>query len=269
MSDTYFIDTGETDKQRLTILSALYNPPALRFLKNNGLKPGMTVLEVGCGTGHMSCDLATCVGDGGRVIAIDKSAEQVAIAKNTAQERGISNIEFIVHDVLKMDDLNLNCDFTYGRWVLEFLPHPEEAFEVLFRALNPGGVLAYEACNIKQSNVFSLPHDPVIEQWHCYGPALFKHFNCPLEFAYDDVYPILLALGLEEIDVHVNQAVLKTATEKSVYRLGLLSIMSALIENKIATRQDIDKQIAQLITLENSRTVTGFFHNLLLCGKKP
>lgn len=73
MNKKYLLSTGESDYDRLSILSKLYNPLALYFLTDSGLKPGMTVLEIGCGSGHMACDIAKLVGPKGKVIAIDSS----------------------------------------------------------------------------------------------------------------------------------------------------------------------------------------------------
>ena len=49
------------------------------------LKPGMTVLEFGCGTGHMACEIAKAVGPAGRVIATDNSEAQIANCNRYSQ----------------------------------------------------------------------------------------------------------------------------------------------------------------------------------------
>ena len=54
----YPIATGELDRQRLAIINNLYNPNIQQFITQQGLKPGMKVLEIGCGTGQMACWLA-------------------------------------------------------------------------------------------------------------------------------------------------------------------------------------------------------------------
>ena len=94
MSQEYILAVGETDRQRLEILNRMYNPITQYFLTQNGLKQGMTVLEVGCGTGDMACWLANQIGKKGKVVAIDNSSAQIKLSSEKAKNKGINNIEF-------------------------------------------------------------------------------------------------------------------------------------------------------------------------------
>lgn len=120
MSNHYLLGTGKNDYERLEIMSRHYNPPAIQFLQDSRLKPGMTVLEIGCGAGQMACDLASVVGPRGKVIATDNSPAQIETSKATAEKRGIKNIEFHICDVMNLTSLNIKVDAIYGRWVLFF-----------------------------------------------------------------------------------------------------------------------------------------------------
>ena len=268
MGNEYFLSTGEADRQRLTILGKLYSPNALVFLKASGLKPGMTILEVGCGAGNMACDLAEYVGPTGSVIAIDNSAYQVELAKQLANKRGISNINFHVHDVLDIDSLGISYDATYGKWVIEFLPNPEDALQAMFNSLKPGGILVYEAGDLDEKKYFSLPENPVVEKWHRIGAKINKSFNCTLHLASKNLYPAFQSLSCSNINIKVNQAILMTAEDKSVYRLAVMMCVPILLEKNIMTQSEIDEFCADLRHLEESDTVTGFFHNLMISGIK-
>lgn len=90
---------------------------------------------------------------------------------------------------------------------------------------------------MRQHHFFSIPHNPIVGQWHEYGPK-------------------------------INQAALTTAREKSVYRLGLISSTPTLLEKGILTEADIEQMNEDCIKLENSHTITGFYQNLLLSGIK-
>ncbi len=114
--NSYVLATGDLDRERLTILSSLYNPGALEFMVKEGLQSGMKVLEVGCGTGHMSVDLAKIVGPSGEVFASDNSEAQLAITQETIEASGLHNIH-TVHLDLKEDlpKYQGQFDFIYGR----------------------------------------------------------------------------------------------------------------------------------------------------------
>ncbi|HEM61539.1 MAG TPA: class I SAM-dependent methyltransferase [Chloroflexi bacterium] len=68
-------------------------------LKAAGLKPGQTILDVGCGEGRFSLPAAAMVGQEGRVLAFDSSEERVEALTRTAEERGLDWIEAFVADV--------------------------------------------------------------------------------------------------------------------------------------------------------------------------
>ena len=79
----YFLSVGEVDKERLRRLNDLYNPATQQFLLSNGLRPGMHVLDVACGTGIMTQWLARQVGANGWVHAIDQNEEHEASHSST------------------------------------------------------------------------------------------------------------------------------------------------------------------------------------------
>jgi len=63
------------------MLDAIVNPTTKTFLKRNGLKPEMKILDIGCGSGIMTNYLAGAVGPKGKVVAIDNSKAQLEYAR--------------------------------------------------------------------------------------------------------------------------------------------------------------------------------------------
>lgn len=267
MKSIYFIDTGTADRQRLTILNKTYNPPALAFLKDSGLKPDMSILEVGCGTGHMACDLAKYLGSSSKVIAIDNSEAHINIAKETARSAGVNNIEFHVCDVFDIEKLGINYDATYGRWTLEFTQNPTRALELMYQYLNPNGILAYEAFNMQHPNCFSYPYTSIIEQWHAIGPKVFRAYNYKLQFGFE-AFAVFKNLLCKNILLRPNQAILTTPEEKSVYRLGLATSRNAILEKNIMTELEIQTLLTEFEAFEKNDTISGFYQNILISGIK-
>jgi ubiquinone/menaquinone biosynthesis C-methylase UbiE len=64
----------------------------------------MTILDVGCGTGAITADIANAVGPGGRVLGIDRDDANLAIA--IQEHRGIGNLRFESADILTLDVSN-------------------------------------------------------------------------------------------------------------------------------------------------------------------
>jgi ubiquinone/menaquinone biosynthesis C-methylase UbiE len=104
------------------------------------LRPGMTLLDGGCGPGTITIDLASLVGPGD-VVGIDVDQGQVDLACAQARQRGVANVRFEVGDLyaLQFPDESFDAVFLHG--VLEHLRDPVAALAEAKRVLKRGGVL--------------------------------------------------------------------------------------------------------------------------------
>ncbi|MEA3077334.1 MAG: hypothetical protein QOF60_2242 [Actinomycetota bacterium] len=105
-----------------------------------GVSFGERVLDVGCGPGTTTIELASRVGPGGEVVGADISPKMVEGA--TRRAAGVGNVRFIAADA-QTDDLGSGYDALYSRFGVMFFPDPPAAFANLGRALRPGGRLAF------------------------------------------------------------------------------------------------------------------------------
>ncbi len=103
------------------------------------LRPGDRLLDVGCGPGTISVDLADRLPDG-EVVGVDASADVVAEAAATAGERG--NVSFRVADVYDLPDDDGTYDVVHAHQVLQHLTDPVAALREMVRVTRPGGVVA-------------------------------------------------------------------------------------------------------------------------------
>ena len=99
-SNTYLLSVGTKGKERLDILNELFSETSHRLLLKAGLSKNQTILEIGCGTGEMTCWLAEQIGENGRVYAVDISAEQIDIAKKNAMKKNLHFINFFINDFI-------------------------------------------------------------------------------------------------------------------------------------------------------------------------
>ncbi|MBI9110702.1 class I SAM-dependent methyltransferase [Maridesulfovibrio ferrireducens] len=103
------------------------------------VKPGMTVLDFGCGFGHYSIGAAQLVGKGGKVIAVDLQDKMLEIAMERAARAGVDDI-ISPH---KCGPLKIGytgkVDFVVSGHVLHETPDLEGAFREVFSVLKPGG----------------------------------------------------------------------------------------------------------------------------------
>jgi ubiquinone/menaquinone biosynthesis C-methylase UbiE len=105
------------------------------------LGPGMDLLDVGCGPGTLTCDLATRVTPGS-VTGIDASAEVVEVARATAADRGLADVAVEVGDVYALGFAAGTFDVVHAHQVLQHLGDPVAALREMRRVCRPGGIVA-------------------------------------------------------------------------------------------------------------------------------
>ncbi len=168
-----------------TILNQLHPEVRDRFYGCGSPLPpaldGMTVLDLGCGSGRDAYLLSKLVGERGRVIGIDMTAQQLEVAEQHRDfhARGFghtrSNVTFHLGDLANLAALGIDeasVDVVVSNCVLNLVPDKRRAFAEIFRVLKPGGELYF-------SDVYSdrrLPHellaDPVL-LGECLAGALY------------------------------------------------------------------------------------------------
>lgn len=122
------------------IIDAQLVPLGDAAIEAAGAQPGMRVLDVGCGCGQTTLQLAERVGPSGAVVGLDISAVMLARAEERANEAGLGNVAFRVADA-QTEVFAGDFDLVFSRFGVMFFASPETAFANLRTALRPGGRL--------------------------------------------------------------------------------------------------------------------------------
>jgi ubiquinone/menaquinone biosynthesis C-methylase UbiE len=141
----YVLGTDTDELVRLGFQARLWSDDAVSLWKRAGFRPGQTILDVGCGPGFASRDLAQLLGPTGRVVGIDESArflEHLAGAELTPHS---APIETRLADVQRMELEAGRYDGAYARWVLCFVKDPGAVVANVARALRPGAAAAFSS----------------------------------------------------------------------------------------------------------------------------
>jgi len=112
------------------------------LLANLGVKPGMTVCDMGCGNGFYALQLAKMVGPNGRILAVDIQPEMLKLLKDRAAKKQITNIEPILsttHDP-KLPERKIDLILLVD--VYHEFSHPERMLAAMRRSLSPTGLIA-------------------------------------------------------------------------------------------------------------------------------
>jgi ubiquinone/menaquinone biosynthesis C-methylase UbiE len=140
MTEKYCFTVSEDGQKSLNILEKGFNDQTKYFLNKHGLKPGLSVLDIGCGLGYMSQYLAEIVGKNGFVTAIDNSENQIKAAKARCPENLKSRINWVVADLYALEKLNKTFDMVYCRFVLHHVHKSRQALTQIAQVIKPGGI---------------------------------------------------------------------------------------------------------------------------------
>jgi ubiquinone/menaquinone biosynthesis C-methylase UbiE len=214
-TDDYRFGYSRDEIERLGHQHRVWADDNWRFLARAGFGEGATVVDLGCGPGYTTLDLARAVGPGGRVVAVDRDGERsLPLLEERAEAAGFSNVETQVADLEAFDLPEGSVDGVYGRWVLMYLP--ERAAEALIdrvaRWLGPGGVCAVgEFCNYRHIHIHPpSAHLPAIAE--ALMRAVAGERGCNPEIG--NVLPGLLRRAGLHVEVHVVTKAVRATTEE-------------------------------------------------------
>ncbi len=128
-----------SDQERL---DRVFGPLGDEAMKAARPAPGERVLDVGCGCGGTTFDLARAAGKTGHVLGVDISAPMVARARERAAAEGFGNVAFAEADAATLTAPQ-PFDLLFSRLGVMFFEDPRLAFTNLARALRPGGRVAF------------------------------------------------------------------------------------------------------------------------------
>jgi SAM-dependent methyltransferase len=126
------------------------------------LEPGLDLLDVGCGPGTITADLATRVFPGS-VTGVDRAPEVVEAAARDHPSTDRARLAFATGDVYSLDLDDQAFDVVYAHQVLQHLSEPVTALREMRRVLRPGGLLA-----VRDSDYGAFvwtPEDPRLDRW--------------------------------------------------------------------------------------------------------
>jgi SAM-dependent methyltransferase len=140
----YLLGTDPAELERLRFQHLVWVGAAHELFERAGLAAGMHVLDLGCGPGFTTLELAHVVGPSGRVLAVDQSARFLGTLRQECLRLGLTQVESLRAPVETLALPAGSLDAAYARWLFCWLAEPADVLARVARALRPGGVLVLQ-----------------------------------------------------------------------------------------------------------------------------
>jgi arsenite methyltransferase len=211
-------------------------PPALT---------GMTVLDLGCGTGRDAYLLSRLVGETGQVIGVDMTAEQLQLARSHQQwhaERygyARSNIRFVdgyIEDLAECGIADASVDVVVSNCVLNLSPEKGRVFAEIMRVLKPGGELYFSDVFADRRIPEALRSDPVL-LGECLSGALYT----------EDFRRLIAAVGCADARA-VSSSPVPLYDEAVIAKIGMVGFRSITMRAFKLALEDRCEDFGQIAT---------------------
>jgi ubiquinone/menaquinone biosynthesis C-methylase UbiE len=154
-NERYHLGVSDEELARLGFQHQVWQEITQRLWALAGFGPGQTLLDLGCGPGFTTLELARLAGRNGEVHALDSARQFTEHLRARLQVAGIGQVS--VHDgdvhTLPLEDATI--DGAFARWLLCFVEDPRRVCKEVARVLRPGGVfVAWDYFNYRAVGVF-------------------------------------------------------------------------------------------------------------------
>jgi len=264
----YAIRGGAAGRERLRILSRVMYASTTSLFDRLGINDGLLCFDIGCGGGDVTLEFARRIGPRGMAIGADVDETKLDIARREADALGIRNVEFRYFDIRSTEnDISSVFDVVYARFLLTHLDDPSRAVAAFYHYLRPGGLAIVE--DIDFNGHFTYPESKAFQRYReLYCEVVRKRGGDP---NIGPRLPILLADGgLEKVEMTIVQPAGIEGDVKFMTAVTLENIADAVLEDGLASRQEIDGLIQELTRFaENPRTVAGLPRIVQAWGRRP
>jgi arsenite methyltransferase len=202
-------------------------------------KRGEHGLDIGCGPGLLTCELAREVGPSGRMVGIDTSSDMVVMSAERARRSALAGrTEFAVGDAVELHFPAQNFDFATAVQVYEFVADLPQALNEAYRVLKPGGLLVvmdsdWDSCVWQADDVDR--HARVMRAWE----AHFVHPHLPA------LLPRLLGHAGFAVKSLSVVPIVNLHPDGTTYSGSLIDVIAQFVSGKTAIPEDVAQAWAE------------------------
>lgn len=241
-TERYVIRGGKRGYDRLLLLAQDRWPDTLALFQRAGIAPGMRCLDLGCGGGAVTVEMARLVAPGGSATGVDMDSVKLDLARQAAAERHLDNVDFRVVNAHAWNEPGA-YDVVFSRFLLQHLKDPIGLLRRMWAGVRPGGCLIVE--------------DADFDGWCCYPPNegldFFKrvysetlHRNGGDPFIGRKLLSYFIELGIPSPNVGLVQPVRVKGEPKRLPWTTLEAASESIISAGLATSAQLEAALESL-----------------------
>jgi 2-polyprenyl-3-methyl-5-hydroxy-6-metoxy-1,4-benzoquinol methylase len=239
--ERYVIRGGERGYGRLQLLARERWPGTAALLGRAGLAPGMTTVDLGCGGGNVTIEIARLIAPA-LATGIDMDEVKLALAREAATARGIANVQF---RAMNLHDWHEPAayDVVYARFVLQHLSQPVQILRQMWEAVRPDGVVIVEDADF--DGWASYPPSPGLDFFTRTYAEVIRRSGGDHSMA-RKLYAYFMEAGIGRPEVQVNQPVYIDGEGKALPWTTLEATADLIVVESIASRDEVEAALREL-----------------------
>jgi SAM-dependent methyltransferase len=241
MATGYAIAGGLAGKRRLDVVSRVMASATIGLLDTIGVREGDRCVDVGCGGGNVTREIARRVGEHGSVTGLDLDQDLLDLANAELAAADITNVEFRCEDASRVEDAEY--DVAYARLLLSHVSDPAGVVEAMVASLKPGGVIAVE--DLDFDGYVCYPPCSAHDRWvEIYRETIHRRGGNP--HLGPSLPTLLQASGLQDIGVAVSQPCSLRGEAKLIGPMALEAMRDSIVGEGVASAEEVCDIVAEL-----------------------
>lgn len=259
--NAYLLSGGAAELERLRLQARVWGPAAEQLLDQIGIAPGWRCLDLGCGGRGILGPLSQRVGPSGKVVGVERDAQQLAAARAYVEEEKLTNVEILDTDAYATGIPDASFDLVHVRFLFAPVGRDHELLTEMLRLVRRGGILA-----IQEPDASAWASHPPSPAWAALKTAILQAFKAGGgDFdAGVRTFGMLRSAGVK--DVQVRSAVIALQDGHAYMRLPIqfaTSLRQRIIAGGFLSESELDEQMAacEEVVRDAATWVTSFILN--------
>lgn len=251
----YTIRGGKEGGARLDILAQALAPTTRGLLQRLEIGAGMACLDLGCGNGEVTMEMARMVGPEGTALGIDMDATLVRLAGEEAERRGVANVTFQAGKVESLAEGD-TFDLVYARALLTHLLDPGRMVQSMRDTAKKGGLVVVE--DIDLSGHFCYPPVEAFQRYVQLNEEVMRRKGADPNIG-PKLPEILRNAGLKDVQVALVQPTTLDPVLKAIAPSTLENTADAIFGEGLASESEIEDILSELKkVVEQPGTFVGY-----------